>query len=250
MVMFNTKNENRPSRTARSVLITRVLSMAGLLILLSALGMMFLEGIPPLIDGRGDVISPFVRGGGGDGGHMVELPSRKAVAKIRDVSDYEEVSDEQRNDELTGIVATTRIDVYTQSKGDVISHSTATENYEDGIIAKQNQRASSTVIAPLSANANKIDDCNGCIGKQGWLNASSVVSVVYVPNPEPIEQPALILVEKTQPSKSTNPVDQIILLDERHRGADWIADRLTECFDIKVYILPPFLSPVATEFMT
>jgi len=86
-------------------------------------------------------------------------------------------------------------------------------------------------------------------GNRG-LNASSVVSVVYVPNPEPIEQPALILVEKTQPSKSTNPVEQIILLGERHSGADWIADRLTECFDIKVYILPPFLSPVATEFMT
>ncbi|KAL3816214.1 hypothetical protein ACHAXA_001270, partial [Cyclostephanos tholiformis] len=231
IAMFNSKNENRPPGRASSVRTLRMLRVVGLLVLLSALGMEFLQDESPLtdvgvIDGRADNVSTFIHSGEG---RVAEVLSRRAVSESSDVADYEELSHEQRNGELTGIVAT-KIDVDEQSKGDAISNST--ENYEDGKIAKKNQRASSKVN-----NSNKtidFDDCDGCIRRQVTPNVSSVIHGVYVQNPEPSEEPVLISVGTMQPSESTNPVEQIILLAERHSGADLIADHLAECFDIKV----------------
>ena len=42
-------------------------------------------------------------------------------------------------------------------------------------------------------------------------------------------------------STPTGPVEQIVLLGERHSGTNWITDHLTQCFDVKVSAWPGFL---------
>ncbi len=56
---------------------------------------------------------------------------------------------------------------------------------------------------------------------------------------EPSKQPVLISVQAAHPSKSTTPVEQIVLLGERHSGTELIADHLAKCFDVKVSVHPP-----------
>jgi hypothetical protein len=58
---------------------------------------------------------------------------------------------------------------------------------------------------------------------------------------EPSKQPVLISVQAAHPSKSTTPVEQIVLLGERHSGTELIADHLAKCFEVKVSVRPRFL---------
>ncbi len=44
-----------------------------------------------------------------------------------------------------------------------------------------------------------------------------------------------------EPSSPTEPVEQIILLGERHSGTNWITDHLAECFDVKVSVWRRYL---------
>ncbi len=58
----------------------------------------------------------------------------------------------------------------------------------------------------------------------------------YAPRMNMIEaEPGEVTREKLiESSMSTEPVEQIILLGERHSGTNWITDHLAECFDNKV----------------
>ncbi len=210
------------SSTAMLTVKKRPLRAVGLLILFSAFVMEFFQQRDPLItdvgivDGRGDNVSVFIRGGSGGEGFAAEMVPGAALAESGDDADYQELSDEQRSGVLAAGVVVTRIDVDEQSKGDAFPHST--NNDEEGKTAEQNELASSIVIPPLSENST-IDD-------------------VAVQKAEPSEQSVPISTGVVQPSKSTNPVEQIILLGERHSGADLVADHLAECFDIKVNGFP------------
>ncbi len=197
---------------------TKRLRALVLLILLSTLAMQFLQQRDPpitdagIVDGRGDNVSVFIRGGSGGEGFVAEMVPRVTLAKSSGVADHQELSDEQRSGELAAGVVATRIDVDEQSKGDVFPHST--NIVEEGKISEDTRLDRNNVTANLSENAT--------------------IDVAAVQKADPSEQHVPTSAGTAQLSKSTNPVEQIILLGERHSGTDLVADHLAECFDIKV----------------
>ena len=209
----------------------KVLRAVGLLALFSALVMEFHREAPIAKEGvggggGGGIASIIIRGGSGGGGIATETLLRaSAVTERNDAADYEEKSHEQTLGDVTG------------DKADDNDEEHSTYNDEEVKTDEHQQHAS--IVVPHSADESSqpvdFDDCDGCDETKVMPNADTAIDDnINILPPEPFKQPALISVGVAHPSKSTAPVEQIVLLGERHSGTELIADHLAKCFDVKV----------------
>ena len=221
----------------------KVLRAVGLLALFSALVMEFHRGTPIANEGvggggngSGGNAIIFIRGGSGGGGIAADMlleASASAVTERNDAADYEDKSQEQTQADVTG------------DKADDNYAEDSTYNAEEVKTDERQQHAS--IVVPHSAEESSklvdVDDCDGCDDDKDLMpNAHTAIDDnVTIPPPEPFKRPVLISVQAAHPSKSTTPVEQIVLLGERHSGTELIADHLAKCFDVKVSVRPRFL---------
>ena len=218
----------------------RLLRAVCLLALLSALVMEFHRGTPIANEGVGGGgnggagnASIFIRGGGSGGGIATGmLLKSSSVTERNDAADYEDKSQEQTLAEVTG------------DKAD--DNDAEDSAYNDEEVKTDECQQHASIVVPHSADESSkpfdVDDCDGCDEKNVMPNADTAIDDnVTIPLPEPFKRPVLISVQAARPSKSTNPMEQIVLLGERHSGTELIADHLAKCFDVKVSVRPRFL---------
>jgi hypothetical protein len=226
----------------RAVGMSRMLSVlraVGFLALFSALLMEFHRESPIANEGvagggGGGNVSIFIRGGSDSGVITTEM-----MLEASTVTERNDVAHDE-DDVVKELEPKPTSNSLTAAASEKINDATHSMYNDEKVKTDEHQQLASIVASRLADESSKTidaDDCDGCDEKKAMPNASTPIDDnVNITRPETSEQPVLISVGGIHPSNSTTPVEQIILLGERHSGTELIADHLAKCFDIKVSV--------------